>query len=292
MYGTAEGIDADVMWFGPTDPRRLGYPTEKPPGLLRRIIEAGSQPGDLVMDPFCGCGWFIHVAEQTKRRWIGIDISPRAIDLVEKRIEAESGHVFNVEGLPTDIDGAEKLAAADKYAFQQWANSLVGAQDYKGGKKGADGGIDGIRYFQDIEDGKIVHRKVIVSVKGGEHVTLDHVKNLQKTVTDNGADVGLFVTLRPPTKPMRTQALREGYYELQSGRKILRTQILTVAELLDGKTPDMPDSSALGDRTFKRPPRIVAEAEQTSFLPHDASAIAVPPSPTKPPSSRAKRASL
>ncbi len=266
VYGTDDGVDADVMWFGPTDPRRLGYPTEKPPGLLTRIILAGSNPGDLVLDPFCGCGWAIHAAEAVGRRWYGIDISPRAIDLVERRIKKEFPRCrFTVEGYPVDLEGARNLAQRDKYRFQQWANGLVDAQDYRGGVKGADQGIDGIRYFRDIVDGKVVDRKAIVSVKGGENVGLDMIKTLQQTVEDQSADVGIFVTLAEPTAPMKKQALKSGLYRSQSGREFPRTQILTVSELIAGERPELPDPDTYGDVTFKKP-KPVREERQSRLL--------------------------
>jgi len=269
VWGTEDGVDADVVWFGPTDPRRLGYPTEKPPGLLNRIIQIGSKIGDVVLDPFCGCGWAIHVAQATGRHWVGIDISPRAIDLVERRLRKEFPNIkFSIRGLPTDFDGAKKLANSDKYAFQAWANALVDAQDYRGGKKGADDGIDGLRYFRDIENGKVVDRKVIVSVKGGANVTLDMIKTLQSTVSDYKAEVGLFVTLSRPTGPMVKQAVRGGFYTSHSGRKIPRTQILTIKELLPPhcKKPILPDPSALGDTTFKSPKSVAPTVEQTDIF--------------------------
>ena len=148
---------------------RLGYPTQKPLALLERIINASSNPGDVVLDPFCGCGTAVHAAQKLGRNWIGIDITPLAITLIEKRMkEAFPTLQFAVEGIPKDLDGARDLAARDKYHFQWWACALVGAQPYQGKKKGADTGIDGVIYFS---DDKGPAKKIIVSVKGGENVT-------------------------------------------------------------------------------------------------------------------------
>ncbi len=132
---------------------RLGYPTQKPVALLERILATSSNPGDLVLDPFCGCGTTIHAAQKLNRRWIGIDITNLAISLIEKRLtDAFPGVKFEVHGTPKDLDGARALAAKDKYQFQWWAVSLVKAVPYGGKKKGADSGIDGFIYFK--PDGK------------------------------------------------------------------------------------------------------------------------------------------
>lgn len=123
---------------------RLGYPTQKPVALLERIMSASSNPGDLVLDPFCGCGTTIHAAQRLDRRWIGIDITHLAISLIERRLkDAFSGIAFEVHGTPKDIDGARDLAGRDKYQFQWWAVSLIDAQPFGGKKKGADGGTMG-----------------------------------------------------------------------------------------------------------------------------------------------------
>ena len=163
-----QGIDEDVAWLGPTDPDRLGYPTQKPIGLLERILCSSSNQGDVVLDGFCGCGTTVHAAQKLGRQWIGIDITPLAINLIERRLrEAFPGIGFDVRGIPRDLDGARELASRDKHLFQLWAVNLVDAQPYRDGKKGADGGIDGLIYFK--PDGRQT-KAAIVSVKGGAHV--------------------------------------------------------------------------------------------------------------------------
>ncbi len=134
----------DLVTIGGTSAERLGYPTQKPLGLLERIIKTSSNEGDLVLDPFCGCGTAVHAAQKLGRRWVGIDITHLAISLIERRLKnAFAGIAFDVHGTPKDLDGARDLAERDKYQFQWWAISLVDAQPYAGKKKGADGGIDG-----------------------------------------------------------------------------------------------------------------------------------------------------
>jgi hypothetical protein len=184
-----EGVPLDDNW---TDieiagtAERLGYPTQKPIALLERIIKASSNEGDVVLDPFCGCGTAVHAAQKLKRQWIGIDITHLAISLIEKRmkeafpgIKHDPSCVFEVEGTPKDAGGARDLAERDKYQFQWWACSLVNAQPYQGKKKGADGGIDGLIFFHDDKSGA---KKIVVSVKGGENVSVPMVRDLAHVI--------------------------------------------------------------------------------------------------------------
>ncbi len=233
-------IWTDISQLRAQDAERLGYPTQKPLALLERIIAASSNPGDLVLDPFCGCGTAIHAAQNLGRAWIGIDITPLAIGLIEQRIrKAFPGLAFTVEGTPKDLDGARELANRDKYQFQFWACALVGAQPYRGGKKGADGGVDGIIYFQ---DDKTAAKKIIVSVKGGESVTLTMLKDLIATVEHERAQLGFFVTLASPTKPMLAQAASAGFYESPNHGAFPKIQILTIEGLVAGnEAPRYPD---------------------------------------------------
>jgi DNA modification methylase len=225
----------------------LGYPTQKPLALLERIIKTSSNEGDVVLDPFCGCGTAIHAAEKLKRCWIGIDITHLAISLIEKRLnDAFPGIQYEVHGTPKDLEGARDLAARDKYQFQWWAVSLVNAVPFGGRKKGADSGIDGLIYFYDFDKkGKVLTEKIIVSVKGGENVNVGMIRDLAHVVTREKARMGLFITLAESTDPMRKEALKEGYCETSSGGKFLKLQIATIAELLAEKRPDLPPMQPL-----------------------------------------------
>jgi adenine specific DNA methylase Mod len=221
---------------------RLGYPTQKPLALLERILAASSDEGDIILDPFCGCGTTIHAAQKLKRQWVGIDITHLAISLIEKRLKAAfPGVAFDVHGTPKDVEGAHALASQDKYQFQWWAVSLVDAVPYGGKKKGADSGIDGFIYFK--PDGKLTE-KAIVSVKGGENVSVAMIRDLAHVVDRESAKIGVFITLAEPTKPMRTEAIKAGFFETRFG-KFQKIQILTIEELFTGKKPDIPliDSS-------------------------------------------------
>jgi site-specific DNA-methyltransferase (adenine-specific) len=219
---------------------RLGYPTQKPLALLERIISASSNEGDVVLDPFCGCGTAIHAAQKLQRKWVGIDITHLAISLVEKRLkDAFPDITFEVHGVPKDFDSARDLAHRDKYQFQWWACSLVNAQPYQGRKKGADTGIDGLIFFQ---DDKTMAKKIIVSVKGGETVSVPMIRDLGHVVDREKAVMGFFVTLAEPTRPMREEAIKVGYYESATGASFPKIQILTVKGLLDGtERPNYPD---------------------------------------------------
>ncbi len=242
----------------------LGYPTQKPVALLERIIQASSQAGEVVLDPFCGCGTAVHAAQKLGRSWIGIDITHLAISLIEKRLHDAFPQIkFAVEGTPKDFEGARNLALRDKYQFQWWACSLVNAQPYQGKKKGADGGIDGLIYFKD--DSKLP-KKIIVSVKGGESVSVAMVRDLAHVVTREKAQLGLFVTLTPPTAPMKTEASAAGFYESPLGLSFPKIQILTVAGLLAGNEQARFPDLARGGLTFKQAVREEKPLDQSKLF--------------------------
>jgi len=237
----SQSIWTDIKVLGAQAQERLGYPTQKPVALLERIIAASSNPGDLVLDPFCGCGTTIHAAEKLGRRWIGIDVTHLAIGLIERRLrDAFPGIAFETVGVPKDIAAARDLAARDKHEFQKWALSLIpDAQPWKGGKKGADTGIDGVLY---LKTGRAKTDRAIIEVKGGG-VSVDQVHKLKSVVERENALLGLFLTLEPPTKPMEKEAAAAGFVELDMGTGTARfpkLQILTVEALMAGARPRLP----------------------------------------------------
>ncbi|TPG20953.1 site-specific DNA-methyltransferase [Sphingomonas koreensis] len=217
----------------------LGYPTQKPVALLERIVAASSNEGDVVLDPFCGCGTAIHAAQKLDRQWIGIDVTHLAISLIEKRMRAAFPDIaFTVEGTPKDLASAEDLARRDKYQFQWWAVSMVDAMPFGGKKKGADGGIDGIIYFK--PDGKRTE-KALVSVKGGDSVGVQMIRDLHSAMAREKAPIGVFVTKALPTSAMLKEAAAVGRFHAEAtGKSYARLQILTLAELFAGKKPDVP----------------------------------------------------
>ena len=241
------GMPIDDVWSD-VQPLRswhkemLGYPTQKPVALLERIISASSNPGDVVLDPFCGCGTTVAAAQKLGRTWLGIDITHLAIALQKYRLKAAFGLVdrkdYDVVGEPVDLAGAVQLAEDDRYQFQWWALSLIQAQplgidgESKRGKKGADGGIDGVIAFIDDATGK--PKRVIVQVKSG-HVTAATVRDLRGVVEREKAAIGVLITLEPPTAPMVTEAARAGVYQSFHWGEFPRLQVLTVDGLLSGR---------------------------------------------------------
>jgi site-specific DNA-methyltransferase (adenine-specific) len=224
----------DINSLNPVALERLGYPTQKPLALLERIISASSNEGDLVLDPFCGCGTTVHAAQKLNRRWIGIDVTHLAIHLIQRRLkDAFPGLQFDIAGVPKDLDGARALALQDKYEFQKWALAMIDAQPFKGGKKGGDGGVDGFLYIK--PDGKKTE-KVIVSVKGGQSLNPAMVKDLVVTVDQEAAKMGVFLTLEPPTKGMVTQAASAGFFKTGYGQ-FPKIQIVTVEQLFGPSNP-------------------------------------------------------
>ena len=234
---------------------RLGYPTQKPEALLERIIRASSNEGDVVLDPFCGCGTAIAAAHKLGRRWIGIDITHLSIALQKYRLgdmfELVSGADYEVIGEPTTETGARELATDSanegRYQFEWWALSLVGAKPVGGqsgsrkGKKGADKGIDGvINFFEQDGKGKAKARKVVVQVKSGG-VKAGDIRDLKGVIEREQAAIGVFITLELPTQPMLKEALQAGYYESEFWKQRYRKlQILSIRDLLGGDGVDMP----------------------------------------------------
>lgn len=263
-----QAIWTDISPINSQAKERLGYPTQKPLALLERIIQASSNEGDVILDPFCGCGTAVHAAQKLDRQWIGIDITHLAISTIENRInEAFPEIEYDVEGTPKDLEGAKDLAERDKYQFQWWACSLVGGQPFQGKKKGADGGVDGLIHFSDVSHGKPKDGKIIISVKGGDNVTLAMLKELVATVEGNQAEMGFFVTLTPPTRNMLVEARKWGYYQAGNGKEYPKIQILTIEGLLNGtERPEYFDLSG-GQLNFKKAPKELKPIGSQTTLP-------------------------
>jgi hypothetical protein len=285
-------IVVDVPPLSGAAAERLGYPTQKPVALLERIINASSNPGDVVLDPFCGCGTTIAAAQELGRSWIGIDITHLAITLIKQRLKdsfgiedavratpagkgetaktaeapAEYGEAtkrpFRVVGEPTSVPDAAALAVSDPYQFQWWALGLVGARPVEQ-KKGADKGIDGRIIFQ---GNKGVFENVILSVKAGKTGSA-HVRDLKGVLEREKAAIGVLISMQEPTSAMKTEAVTAGFYESTSwNRKYPKIQLLTVEELLDGKKIEMPPIKQLSV-TFKTAPKAKnKKSEQHEFI--------------------------
>ena len=243
---------------------RLGYPTQKPEALLARIIEASSNEGDVVLDPFCGCGTTIAAAQALGRQWIGIDVTNLAITLIRHRLKDAYGddveQTYQVIGEPVSVPDAEALAASDPYQFQWWALGLVGARPAEG-KKGADQGIDGRIYFHDGDTAKT--KQIVISVKAGK-LHAPYVRDLRGVVEREQAALGVLLTLNAPTKAMRTEAASAGFYASPWGQHP-RVQILTVGELLAGKRLDAPPPRQTS-LTYKRAPKALKKAGEQAGI--------------------------
>jgi hypothetical protein len=229
----------------------LGYPTQKPLALLERIIEASSEEGDIVLDPFCGCGTAIVAAQKLKRKWIGIDVTHLAINLMRTRLKDSFDLDVEVIGEPADLEGARELARRDKYQFQWWALGTIGARPYGEKKKGADHGVDGVITFIDDPSGKPC--RVIVQVKGG-HVGVKDIRELQTVAADEA--IGVYICIEPPTSVMREEAIAAGHYHSPVWNKDYpRIQILTIEDIFSGKTVEMPPQAQVST-TFAKAQRV------------------------------------
>ena len=250
----------DIDRINPVGNERLGYPTQKPEALLERVLSSSSNEGDVVLDPFCGCGTTVATAQKLHRRWIGIDITHLAIGLIRHRLRDSYGESiessYRVIGEPVDRSGASDLAVSDPYQFQWWALGLVGARPAEG-KKGADKGIDGRIYFHEGDTAKT--QQVTLSVKAGK-LHAPYVRDLRGVVDREKAAIGVLLTLEEPTKAMRTEAASAGFYASPWGQHP-RLQIITVGELLAGKRIDMPPIRQTST-TYKRAPKAQPKAAE------------------------------
>ncbi len=263
-----QDIWTDIPPISSQSKERLSYPTQKPEKLLERIILSSSNEGDIILDPFCGCGTTISVAQMLNRSWIGIDITHLAITLMKHRIKSAFGDSveYNVIGEPVSLPDARILAKQDPYQFQWWSLGLVGARPVEQ-KKGADRGIDGRIYFFPQERMKGKAKQIIFSVKAGK-VTVSYIRDLVGVINREKAAIGVFISLNKPTRQMVIEAASAGFYE--SGEVVQnqypRIQLLTIKELLDGKHVEYPSYAQWrGNITIKKAPK----AEKIRKTPQD-----------------------
>lgn len=274
LYGENEEIqkqciDQDVKWVEKRGgDERLPYPTQKPEGLLERIITSSSKEGDIVLDPFCGCGTAVAVAQRLKRRWIGIDITHLAVNLIKQRLRdhftVAVDKEYDVIGEPASVKDAAQLAKEDPFQFESWALGLVGARQADSAKKGADKGIDGRLYFHDDKSGK--SKQIIISVKAGENVSVAMVRDLNGVLAREKAQIGVLISMEPPTKPMLKEAAESGFYTAPppvSG-KFPAIQILTIEQLLEGKQISYPGLHVV---TYKKAKLAKGKKAESMMLP-------------------------
>lgn len=237
----AQNIWTDIDVINNRSRERLGYPTQKPVALLERILNTSSNEGDVVLDPFCGCGTTIDAAIKLKRKWVGIDVTYIAIDLIEKRLLHTYGpsitSTYEVRGIPRDMRGALALFSQSPFDFERWAVSMINAQPNE--KQVGDKGIDGVARFP--IDGRGSIGRVLVSVKGGKTINPAMVRDLGGTVHTQKAEMGVLITNAAPTRGMVDEANHAGTYQHPSYPTVFsRIQLISVAELLSGKRPQMP----------------------------------------------------
>ena len=258
LYKSDECIDEDVKYLEGEE-EKLDYPTQKPVSLLERILRTSSDENDVVLDPFCGCGTAVAASEQLNRRWIGIDITHLAISLIRHRLQdtfKSDLSEYEVIGVPQDVESARALAIESehdgRYQFEYWALGLVDARPSNRGRRGADSGIDGYINFFDDNSGKA--KRIIVQVKSG-HVRRDMIATLKGDMARENAEIGLFITLNQPTRPMIQEAASAGIYtpEHYPDHRYPRVQILTIEDLLSGTQAEYPRFAP--DATFARAPR-------------------------------------
>ena len=265
-----QNLWTDIRPLGSRAKERMGYPTQKPEALLERILQVSSNPGDLVFDPFCGCGTTVAVAERLNRRWIGIDITHLAVSLMKNRLRDNFGdslQPYDLIGVPRDVASARALAIESehdgRYQFEWWALGLVEARPAQERRKGPDAGVDGYINFFDDNSGR--PKRIIVQVKSGQ-VNRAQIATLKSDLEREKAQIALFITLNPPTGPMQQEALAAGFYEPAHfpGQQFPRVQLLTIEELLNGKLAEYPRYAP--EPTFRRAPRRRrSQAEQAGF---------------------------
>lgn len=263
-----QDIITDIGPLSAKSAEKLGYPTQKPVELLERIINASTNEGDIILDPFCGCGTAIHAAEKLKRKWIGIDITHLAIGLIRQRLKkAFPNCKFSEEGTPKDVASARHLAESSgldgRYQFQYWALFLAGALPAQGKKKGADSGIDGYIWFYDHYDPKAKPKKIVVSVKSGK-IPANHIRELAGMLKDP-VEIAVLLTLEEPSRVMKADAIAAGNFKYPNGHEVPKIQILTVKDLLDGKRPNFLDHGE-GRAMNKQAKREKEESSQGNLL--------------------------
>lgn len=270
-----EDVWSDIFspWIMSYSKEKLGWPTQKPRALLKRIIEVSSKPRDVVLDPFCGCGTALVAAEELAREWIGIDITPLAIAVMKSRLDEEFGlKNIPVVGEPADLDGAKALASQKDggYKFQWWAVGKIGARPVSDAekKKGADRGIDGEMTF--LANGGTEVKRILISAKSG-HVTPAMVRELRGTIEREDAAIGILVTINPPSPEMEREAVKAGWYKSPMWEKrFRRLQIITAEELTKGERGDVPSGAKSGMPTSTRVTPVVDPSQEALNLDFDA----------------------
>lgn len=248
--GVMGNVWTDIHPVNSQAKERLGYPTQKPIALLDRIIRASSKEGDVVLDPFCGCGTTIEAAQRANRQWIGIDIAIHAVKVIEARLQEGFGSTakYQIEGIPRDFESAKRLAEQNKYQFQWWANYLFNPHAIRELKKGADRGIDGELFFPNGPGRQ--WGRMLTSVKGGENLGPAMVRDFAGVLQREKAEMGLFICLNSPTREMSREASVAGIADTVHG-DIPKLQIVSIKDWFEGKNmPKLPPLEHLPSAAF------------------------------------------
>ena len=226
-----QDVISDIGPIGSRAAERLGYPTQKPISLLERIVKASSNPGDLVLDPFCGCGTTIEAAERLGRRWAGIDISLHAVNVIRKVRMPDTAIAVN--GIPTDMYSARHHARHSPFRFEQWAVECIPGFVANTKQRG-DGGVDGWGRLAVRPQGNL-SRTAVAQVKGGKW-KVDSLKAFCTVTQQRRAAVGCFITLDrlkvPSARQIRSQM---GHIEV-AGNKYQRMSLWSIEQYFDGET--------------------------------------------------------
>lgn len=260
---SVESIWTDVPNLQASSAESLGYPTQKPVALLERILKTSSKEGDVVLDPFCGCGTTVAAAQTLDRKWIGIDVTYIAIDLIDKRLKHAHGdavrETYDIYGIPRDLGAAQALFDRSPFDFERWAVSMVDAQPNQ--KQVGDKGIDGVARFPLDSKGKSLG-KILISVKGGKTVGPTAARDLSGTITSQKAEMGVLILMHKATAGVLDAINHGNYTHVTHGKTFPKLQVITIEELLAGKRPQLPPTLAPYIQARKAAPTGV---EQTLF---------------------------
>jgi site-specific DNA-methyltransferase (adenine-specific) len=265
--GVMGNIWTDISPVNSQAQERIGYPTQKPISLLERIIQASTREGDVVLDPFCGCGTTIEAAQRARRQWIGIDIAIHSIKVIETRLHEhfQQGLKYQIEGIPRDFESAKRLAKLNPYQFQWWANYLFNPHAIREQQKGPDRGIDGELYFPNGPGRQ--WSRLLTSVKGGENVGPAMVRDFARVLEREKAELGIFICLNKPTREMAREAASVGFGNTVHG-DIPKLQIVAIEDWFNGKFPLLPPLQHLPSAAFSTAKRRVSAAPHVRPDPH------------------------
>jgi len=263
VTGTAAGIDAQVKWLSSKSAERVGYPTQKPEGILERIIQATTKEGDIVLDPFCGCGTTVAAAERLKRKWIGIDVSPQAVEVMKLRL-AKQKVTPTVHGLPASVEDLRQLGP---FEFQHWiVQRVLGEQSPR---KTADKGIDGYSFFE----------RLPIQVKQKERVGRPDLDAFETAIRRESKHKGFLVAFSFSKGAIEGAAVARK----ERGIEIVLVKVedvVRVGELIDSADRDgrPPDLSGLSKDLMSLFSALEKEAEERPFY--------LPPSKRSKPSAK------